>query len=387
VAEDEIARTKKRGQPDDWKRGREIILAVGYEVAGYGDITEPTKRGRRTKGSVTKEKNVEEVSSEGEITRPKKRGRASLTNELGPALCTRNKLRSIGFEGYEHPGMSSDVCLEDDDGTANVLPSSLEITTSAPSCDEQEKGIPSEATKHIENIIAQRIVKRGRPKGSPNKEKKLGDQDLPVQTLGPDEVQNVKPKMGRPKGSKNRKKNIAGGAESELHKEKKRRGRPKGSGEKQKEIVVQSDLKIERRGRPKGSRKKQKKAAARLASQIKSQKSTCVDGVLSMNEESISPPEGQVNKEEKSDFVPECSKDSRIEKRTKGLMSASSNVHKRCSERLRTLQTDHKNYQDFEVEETFSENEVEETFSENEVEETIDHDGLESTDLMVRVAL
>jgi hypothetical protein len=30
---------------------------------------------------------------------------------------------------------------------------------------------------------------------------------------------------------------------------------------------------------------------------------------------------------------------------------------------------------------------VEETFSENEVEETIDHDGLESTDLMVRVAL
>ncbi|GAU21115.1 hypothetical protein TSUD_10320 [Trifolium subterraneum] len=467
VAEDEIvARTKKRGQPEDRKCGRQIILAVGYEVAGIGDINEPRKRGKRSKGSVNKEKNVEEVSSEvsgageiarpkkrgrpkgwkrkkevvmevsnevvgdGEIARPKKRGRpkgyncrkkigievsnkvavkgeiavamkpdrskgsikkvindgvdeiatqgletkmmtvpcqkgadevASLTNKHGPALCTRNKLRSIGFEGHEHPGMSSDVCLEDDDGTANVFPSGLEITALAPLCDEQGKRIPSEATKHIVNMI----VKCDRLKGSPNKEKKLEGQELAVQTLGQDEVQNIKPKMGRPKGSKNRKKNIAGEAENELHKERRGRGRPKGSGKKQKEIVVRLDSKIERRGRPKGSGKKQKQAARRLASQIESQKL--------MIEESISPPEGQVNKEEKSDFVSECSKDSRIEKRTKGLMSESSNVHKRCSERLRTLVTDHKNYQDVEVEETSSE---------KEVEETIDHDGLESSNLM-----
>ncbi|CAJ2674769.1 unnamed protein product [Trifolium pratense] len=481
VAVDEIARTKKCGQWEDWKRGREVILAVGYEVAGVGDINEPRKRRRRSKDSVNKEKNVVEVSSEtaaeiarpkkrgrpknrkrkeivmdvsnedvgdGEIARPKKRGRpkgyncrkkivievsnkvivkgeiavamkpcrsknvinegadeiatkgletkmmsvpcqkgadevASLTNKLGPALRTRNKLRSIGFEGHEHPGRSSDVCLEDDDGTTNVLPSGLEITKLAPLCDEQEEGIPSEATKHIENIIAQPIVKRGRPKGSANKEKKLEDQELSVQTLGQDEVQNIKPKMGRPKGSKNRKKNIAGEAQNELHK-KKGRGRPKGSGNKQKEIVVRLESKIERRGRPKGSGKKQKRAASRFASQIESQKSTRVYGLLStmmpqkhMNEESISPPDGQVNKEEKSDFVSECSKYPGIEKRTKGLMSESSNVHKRCSERLRTLPTDHKNYQEVEVEV-----EVEEDFSEMEVEETIDHDELESSDLM-----
>jgi len=65
-----------------------------------------------------------------------------------------------------------------------------------------------------------------------------------------------------------------------------------------------------------------------------------------------------------------------IEKITKGLMNKSGDVHKRCSERLRTLLTDHKNSQYVEVEETFCE---------NEVEETIDHE-LESSDLMVSCA-
>ncbi|KAI5394103.1 uncharacterized protein LOC127098508 [Lathyrus oleraceus] len=434
----EIARTRECSQLEDLKYTGEIVFAAGYEVAGVSEISRPCKLAPESKGPVNKEKNVEEVSTSSEvaveIARPKKRGRrkgstnkmvtysacskegaddietqgseekmlivpyqkgadgfASPTNKLGPASSTRNKLRSIEFEGYKNPEMSSNVRLEDD-GT----PSGLEITTLAPLC-EMEKGMPFESAKHIENLTTPPIIKRGRPKGSKNKKKELadqehighegdiikligvenyeatavsvGDQELVVQTLGQDEVQNVKPKIGRPKGSKNKKKNIDGEAENKLH-EKKKRGRPKGSG------------------------KKQKENASRLDAEIECENNTRVYGILSttiqhkhIHEESVLLLEDQVYKKDDADFVPECSKESGIEKIAKGLVSESDNLHKT---------------QDVEVGDIFYEKEVKETrdhglesdnvhktqdvemgdiFYEKEVKETRDH-GLESSDMM-----
>jgi len=424
----EIARTKKRGQPEDWKRGqpedwkrgqpedwkrgRNIILAVGYEIDGNGKISGPRKCGR-PKGSVNKKKNVEEVRSEvagaGEIARPKKLSRPE-GSKCGKEVVTEvsNEVAGEVVRPKKRGRPKGSKC-----GKEIVLEVNNEVAGAGEIARPKKRGRPKgyKCQKEI-------VIKHGRPKGRKNKKKILEDQELSVQTLVQDEVQNVKRKPGRPKGSKNnKKKNIVSEAGNKLHTEKKRRGRPKGSGikpkeivvrldakierhgrpkeiavrldakierrgrpkgfgKKPKEIVVRLDTKIERRGRPKGSGKKQKEAASRLALQIKSQKSTRVDGALStimphkhVQEESISPLEDPVNKEEKSDFVLECSKDSGFEKITKGLMSKSGNVLKRCSERLRTSLTDHKNSQDVELEE-------------NEVEETIDHE-LESSDLMV----
>ncbi|CAI8605730.1 unnamed protein product [Vicia faba] len=419
----EIERTRECSPPQNQKCTREIVSAPGYEVAGVGEISRP----------LNKEKNVKEVSSEVavKIARPKKRGRpkGSTNKKVTRSASSKegagdiaiqgseekilivpyqkdanefasltNKLGSTEFEGYKHPGMSSNVRLEENDGTA----SGLEITTLAPLC-ETEKGIPFESAKHIENLTTPPIVKRGRPKGSKNKKKtpadqehighggdiikligmenyeatavSVGDQELVVQTLGQDEVENVKPKMGRPKGSKNKKKNIDGEAENELHKEKKKPARPKGSGEKQKEtgnekiakgLVSESSNvhKIKRRGRPKGSGKKQKENASRLDAEIECEKNRCVDGILSttmphkhIHEESILLLEDQVNKKDEADFVLECTKESGIEKVANGLVSESDNVHKT---------------QDVEVADIFYE---------KEVKETIDH-GLESSDMM-----
>lgn len=438
----EIARPKRRGRPKGSKCGTENVMEVSNEVVGDGKIARPKKRGRPKGSKCGKEivlKGSDKVASAGEIERPKKRGRpkgskkekwvtyvcaskiegadeiatqgsenkklsilcqkgadkfASLTNKLGPALCTRNKLRGTVSEDQECQGMSVDIHLEVDNGTMRALPSGLEITTLVPLLCEQEKGIHSEAADHIENITTQPIVKRGRPKGSVSKKKKLEDQELPVQTLIQDAVQNdcnVKLKRGRPKGVKN-KKSIAGEAGSKLLvKAKKRRGRPKGSGKKQKKIALPLPLhsRIERRGRPKGSGKKQKEIAFQLDSQIESQKSTCFDVVLStimpqqkhVHEESDSTLEDQVNKKEKSDVVLGCSKESGIEKITKGLMSESSNVHKRCSERLRKLLIDDKSSPYVEVEETTDHEH--ESSQDVEVEATIDHDHQSSQDVEV----
>jgi len=482
----DIARTKKRGQPEDLKRGRQIILAVGYEIDGVGEISGPMECGRKSKGSVNKEKNVEEVSSEvagaGEIARPKKLGRlegskcgmeivVEVSNDVGGEIARPKKRgrpkgskcgKEIALEvNNEVVGaeVSSEVAGAGEIARPNKKLGRLEgskcgkeivVEVSNDVAGEivrpKKRGRPkgSECGKEIvvevNNEVASAgeiarpkkrgrpkgykcqkeiVIKRGRPKGAKNKKKILEDQELPVQTLVQDEVQNVKPKLGRrpkgskknmekkrrgrPKGSGLKPKEIAVQLDAKIERRGRpkgsglkpkeivvrldakieRRCRPKGSGKKPKEIVVRLDTKIERRGRPKGSGKKQKEAASRLALQIESQKSTLVDGALStimphkhIQEESISPLEDPVNKEERSDFVLECSKDSGIEKITKGLMSNSGDVHKRCSERLRTLLTDHKNSQDVEVEENFCE---------NEVEETIDHE-LESSDLMVSCA-
>ncbi|CAK8570171.1 unnamed protein product [Lathyrus sativus] len=441
----EIARTRECIQPEDRKCTTKIALAADYEVVRVGEISRPCKHATKSKDPVSKEKNVEEVSSQVavEIARPKKRGRpkgstskkvtysasskegaddiatqgseekmpivpnqkaadefASPTNKLGPALTTRNKLRSTEFEGYKNPEMSSNVRLEDNDGT----PSGLEITTLAPLC-EKEKGMPFESAKHVENLTTPPIIKRGRPgrpKGSKNKKKELadkehighggdiikligmenyeatavsiGDQELVVQTLGQDEVQNVKRKMGRPKGSKNKKKKIDGEAENKLHKEQKKRGRPKGSGKKQKETGIEkiekglvsesgNVHKTERCDNPKSSGKKQKENASQLDAEIECE-NTSVDRVLSMimphkhiHEESILLLEDQVNKKHEEDFVLECPKESGIEKIANGLASESDIVHKT---------------QDVEVGDIFHE---------KDVKETIDH-GLESPDMM-----
>lgn len=298
----EITGPKKLGRPKGSKNKQKSFAEVSNEVSGAGEIARPKKRGK-PKGSKCKQKSIAEVSNEvagagdSEIAGPKKLGRpkgstkkrviyvcasnnegageiarqgsdsedkvlrnlcqngadefASLTNELGPALSTRNKLKSVVFEGQRYPGMTSDIHVKDDGGIASVWPSGSESTILTSLC-EQEKGMPSEATKHIENIINRPIVKHGRPKGSRNKKIKLAGQEMPIQTLGQNEVQNdnnyAKPKRGRPKGSKNKKKNIAGEAGNKFVKVKKKRGRPKGSYGKKKEAACHLDSQIERHG-------------------------------------------------------------------------------------------------------------------------------------------
>ncbi|KAK7293879.1 hypothetical protein RJT34_16756 [Clitoria ternatea] len=291
-----IAGPKKRRRP---KGSKESVAEFANNVV-VGEIAGPKKRGR-PKGSKDKVKNVvvvgNEVDGGGEVGLGRPKNVVKGNNEVATVHKKRGRPKGLTKKGNLSKVMPSLEGSDGGTGTTSVWPS---LTS---------------AIEDVENIneITLPTAKCGRPKGTRNKKKKLAGQDMTDEALCADIVvcpkgeentvsvyeilgsakcgygddnNYVKPKRGRPKGSRNKKKKLAGEdmaneplcADIVLC--------PKGEENTGSVYEILGSAKCgygdgnnyvkPKRGRPKGSRNKKKK----LAGQDMANEPLCADIVL-----------------------------------------------------------------------------------------------------------
>ncbi|KAK7250636.1 hypothetical protein RIF29_33182 [Crotalaria pallida] len=391
-----IARPKKRGRPKGSKNRNKEVVSVSNAVGVT--IARPKKRGR-PKGSKNRNKEVVSVSNAVGVTiaRPKKRGRPKGSKvKKKPVVIVGVKIASLKKLGQSNGSINKKNKLMD---------TGIEVAGEIARLKKRGRPKGSKNKKNIMCVDSEvaELKKFGRSNCSQKKTKTSvpevenarfvtdGNQELPIQTLGHDEVQNdniyVQPKHGQPRESKNKKKTNAG-TDNEIIIPEVEAGKPKTPGRKGKETSRPLDLEIEATSsndidslkgnhsqerslritrhsiRYKQSRVSREQAPVHptiidevvpmdvlhkpvmdVAGQpLKSQKSTRFSKVLSritpqnIQYKCISMIESEENKKMQSDVLIEFSKESR-------LTCEIGNVHKRSRERMNKLLPEHKNFQ------------------------------------------